>query len=289
MADYRQIHTKIWNDEWFLDLDSQEKLLFIYLFSNPRACLAGIYDIPLRVIAFDTALDLAVIAEALKKFESKGKVFYDNGWVFIPKLVKYNAGNIASPKVKANLRVTIDAVKDNRLKQLWIRHYGSLIGYQYSINTQSEIEKEQEQEQEQEQKQEQEQTNGANAPATLSPSSLPSSYPEWLELLKQNKNKQSTLAFMYRTLYKQEGEKSDFARLGDLARKAGSASALASILWNNASRALVDPLSYITAIVNSPRGHKNNGRDPAPLAEAVPEGHYTHPDEEFAMPAKGGK
>lgn len=31
MANYRQIHTQIWRDNWFLDLEADEKLLFIYL------------------------------------------------------------------------------------------------------------------------------------------------------------------------------------------------------------------------------------------------------------------
>jgi hypothetical protein len=37
-------------------------------------------------------------------------------------------------------------------------------------------------------------------------------------------------------------------------------------------------------------GHNGNGngRNPAPVAEAIPEGCYTHPDDEFAMPTKGG-
>jgi len=155
MADYRQIHTKIWNDEWFLDLDSDAKLLFIYLFSNPRACLAGIYDIPLKVICFDTDLSKDFVTATLEDFESQGKAYYQDGWIFVPKLVKYNAGNIKSPKVQANLRATIESLNGTRLKALWIQLYGNLIGYQYHIDTISEVEQEQEQEQEQEREQEQ--------------------------------------------------------------------------------------------------------------------------------------
>jgi len=52
MADYRQIHTRIWKDSWFIELEPCDKLLFIYLFSNERASVSGIYDISIKVMAF---------------------------------------------------------------------------------------------------------------------------------------------------------------------------------------------------------------------------------------------
>ena len=45
MANYRQIHTQIWRDNWFLDLEADEKLLLIYLFSNDNSNQAGIYEL----------------------------------------------------------------------------------------------------------------------------------------------------------------------------------------------------------------------------------------------------
>jgi len=54
MANYRQIHTQIWRDNWFLELRPDEKLLFIYLFSNDNSNLAGIYEIHESIIALET-------------------------------------------------------------------------------------------------------------------------------------------------------------------------------------------------------------------------------------------
>ena len=68
MADYRQIHTCIWKDSWFLELPSDYKLLFIYLFSNERACLAGLYDLSIKVIAFETELERDTIETGLEQF-----------------------------------------------------------------------------------------------------------------------------------------------------------------------------------------------------------------------------
>ncbi len=44
MADFRNIHTHIWKDAWFCELQPDEKLLFIYLFSNERASVCGMYE-----------------------------------------------------------------------------------------------------------------------------------------------------------------------------------------------------------------------------------------------------
>ena len=44
MASYRQIHTKMWTDPWFIDLATDEKLVFIYLFSNDRVNVLGIIE-----------------------------------------------------------------------------------------------------------------------------------------------------------------------------------------------------------------------------------------------------
>ena len=68
MADYRQIHTRIWKDSWFLALNPDQKLLFIYLFSNERASVAGVYELPLQVICFETGLDSSVVDAGLRAF-----------------------------------------------------------------------------------------------------------------------------------------------------------------------------------------------------------------------------
>ena len=51
MADFRSVKCAMWReDEWFQSLVPDERLLFIYLFTNPSASVAGIYKLPLRTI-----------------------------------------------------------------------------------------------------------------------------------------------------------------------------------------------------------------------------------------------
>jgi hypothetical protein len=156
MADYRQIHTRIWKDSWFLSLTPEEKLLFIYLFGNERASVAGIYELPMAVIAFETGLDETGIKISLEAFSTAGKVFYENDVVWVVNLRKYN--DSGSSKVKIKIEKDFAAVPDGSVKTLYAQHYQ--LGYPIRRKKQAQIpypaaEREQEQEQEKEQEQKQ--------------------------------------------------------------------------------------------------------------------------------------
>ena len=155
MADYRQIHTRIWKDSWFLSLAPTEKLLFIYLFGNERASVAGIYELPIAVIGFETGLDESIVKAGLQTFSAAGKVFYENNVVWVVNLRKYN--DSGSSKVKVKIDKDFAAVPDGTVKTLYAQHYQ----LRYPIQQKQkapipypETESEQEQEQEKEQEQE---------------------------------------------------------------------------------------------------------------------------------------
>jgi hypothetical protein len=121
MADYRQIHTRIWKDGWFLNLEPDKKLLFIYLFSNERASVAGIYELPLQVISFETGLDAILIEKGIQTFSDAGKVFYEEDVVWVVNLRKYN--DSGSVRVKVRIEKDFAAVPDGSVKRLYAEHY----------------------------------------------------------------------------------------------------------------------------------------------------------------------
>ena len=132
---YRQIHTKIWKDGWFLDLCHEHKLLFIYLFSNERANLLGLYDLSPRVMAFETGLSTEQVHAGLDAFRDKGKAIYQDGWIWIPNLLRYNASNLSSPKIQQHLKTVLAEIPDIPLRQLWIDQYNRIFGEEYPIDT----------------------------------------------------------------------------------------------------------------------------------------------------------
>ena len=115
MANYRQIHTQIWRDNWFLELRPDEKLLFIYLFSNDNSNLAGIYEIHESIIALETGLRPARIREILVKLEASNKVHYGGGVVWIVNMRKYHSN--ASEKVQKNIDAAIYDIQDGEIKK----------------------------------------------------------------------------------------------------------------------------------------------------------------------------
>lgn len=115
MANYRQIHTQIWRDNWFLELRTDEKLLFIYLFSNDNSNLAGIYEIHESIIALETGLKKKRIDEIIGKFEADEKVLYRDGIVWIVNMQKYHSN--AGAKVKKNIETIVRGIPECEVKQ----------------------------------------------------------------------------------------------------------------------------------------------------------------------------
>jgi len=122
MANYRQIHTQIWRDNWFLDLEPDEKLMFIYLFSNDSTNLAGLYEIHERVIQLETGLDKKRIAEILARFEREGKVHYQDGIVWMVNMKKYHSN--AGEKVRRSIEIIVEGIPDCEVKQKYCIYNG---------------------------------------------------------------------------------------------------------------------------------------------------------------------
>lgn len=139
MANYRQIHTQIWRDNWFLDLEADEKLLFIYLFSNNNSNLAGLYELHEKIIALETGLPKTRIDEIIAKFEADRKVLYKDGIVWIVNMQRYHSN--AGEKVRRNIELIVESIPDCYVKQQYCIANGvepedaPEIEYQYPMDT----------------------------------------------------------------------------------------------------------------------------------------------------------
>lgn len=123
----RQIHTKIWNDDWFCDLSKNSKLLFIYLITNQYVNLIGIYELSDRVILFETGLTKQDLDKSKK--DLKDKIIFVDGWIKIMNIEKYDSfkgGKLLSAKEKQLNEIPIDISK--KIDRV-------CIGYQYPIHT----------------------------------------------------------------------------------------------------------------------------------------------------------
>ena len=133
MAKQRYVNTKLWRDTWVTDLDATEKLLFLYLLTNPNTNIAGIYEISLRQIALDTNIDQEAIKRLFGRFSDVRKVFWERGWIVIPNFIKHQSLN---PKIAKGIRTELDAIPnwlraqlDNEMDPKYIPFDRLLIGY----------------------------------------------------------------------------------------------------------------------------------------------------------------
>jgi hypothetical protein len=77
-----------------------EKLVFLYLLTNPLTNISGVYELPLKRVAFDTGIAAERIEGVLKKLEKDEKVVLSAGWIGIVNFIKHQTLN---PKVKQGI------------------------------------------------------------------------------------------------------------------------------------------------------------------------------------------
>ena len=96
----RSVSCSFWMDDWVEQLNPSQKLLFLYLLTNPSSNILGIYKISLQRISFETGLDKTTLEKALKGFETDRKVFFMEGYIILVNHLKHQSLN---PNMKVNI------------------------------------------------------------------------------------------------------------------------------------------------------------------------------------------
>ena len=133
MAKQRYINTRFWRDSYIENLDPTEKLLFLYLLSNPDTNISGIYEIPIKIIAVDTGIDVSMVKKLFDRFEKDDKIKYKDGWVAFKNFTLHQA---ISPKIKAGIINEISKAPEEMVK--WVNLEVS-IPYPYPIQEVSDL------------------------------------------------------------------------------------------------------------------------------------------------------
>lgn len=123
MAKTRMVNTRIWNDSWVSNLDPVEKLLFIYCLTNEHTNICGIYELPMKIAAIETGIDISMFEKIFPRLQPK--IFFFKGWVIIPNFPKYQSSGI--PTVQKGIDIALRSVPGNILSEA--------IAYGYPIDT----------------------------------------------------------------------------------------------------------------------------------------------------------
>ena len=109
MATQRLVNTNFWKDNYIAELDPIEKLLFLYFITNPQTTLAGVYEINIREVAFDTGIDRDMILKILSRFCVDGKMYYENNWLVLNNFIKHQRLN---PSIIRGIEKAIDELPE---------------------------------------------------------------------------------------------------------------------------------------------------------------------------------
>lgn len=83
------VNTRFWSDNFIRSLNPLDRYLFIYLLTNDKTNICGIYELPIGILCFETGIDKETIPVMLKNLEPK--VVYVDGWVIIKNFIKHQA------------------------------------------------------------------------------------------------------------------------------------------------------------------------------------------------------
>lgn len=125
MSKLRSINTAFWSDPFIEDLSVSEKLLYIYLITNEKTNMLGIYEVSIKKISFETGIDKGTVEKALKRFETLKKVRYLDNHIILVNFLKHQNFNtnmkksaidvyMNLPESIVNKELTLD--KNNPLK-----------------------------------------------------------------------------------------------------------------------------------------------------------------------------
>jgi len=151
MSKLRSVSTSFWSDPYIEDLEPEQKLLFVYLVTNEKTNMLGIYESSIKKMSFETSVEKKEIEKTLKKFQNDGKVKYQNNYVILINYMKhqnYNTNMKKSaidtynnlPKELIDSSLSISKTNPIESFETLSNHFGMVRKYEVEIETKDEIE-----------------------------------------------------------------------------------------------------------------------------------------------------
>lgn len=108
---FRVVDTGYWVDSWIESLGPDGKLLDLYLITNPRSTSAGVFEITLGRMSFETGLDAATIERLLVAWAPKVQWFPEHSIVFLSNFFR-RQGN-TNERTRINARRIVAALPED--------------------------------------------------------------------------------------------------------------------------------------------------------------------------------
>lgn len=124
MAKQRIINTRFWVDPWVQEeLNSMDRLLFLYLLTNDQTNLCGIYEISNHKMCFETGIEKETLLRAMFP-RLEPKVYREGNWVIMVNFPNHQ--NVENPKISKGIQRELNLIPEDI--------YQKAIGYGYPIH-----------------------------------------------------------------------------------------------------------------------------------------------------------
>lgn len=89
MGTQRYIDTSFWDDAWIQELDPSQKFVYMYLLTNPLTNVAGISELTIKRICFDTGYNAETVSVILNRFQQDDKVYRWGNYIILKNAPKH--------------------------------------------------------------------------------------------------------------------------------------------------------------------------------------------------------
>ncbi|MFA5366010.1 MAG: hypothetical protein WC325_12580 [Candidatus Bathyarchaeia archaeon] len=115
MATYRSFYIGFWDDDDILELNADERYVYVYLITHPKGTMCGVFELSMKLAEFHLKIPAVRVLKAIEGLQKYGKIVYDQSTkeVCIINWVRHNY--IDSPNTRKSLEASIKAVKNPSL------------------------------------------------------------------------------------------------------------------------------------------------------------------------------
>lgn len=117
MAKQRYIKPDFWSDDYIESLTKMQRYFFLYLLTNDKNGLIGVYKLSLKRAALETWLTTEEMLDILQKFQDDHRVYYYEWWVLIRNHIKHQATR--SPKIKAGFARELSELPEHIIRHIY--------------------------------------------------------------------------------------------------------------------------------------------------------------------------
>ncbi|CAB4211673.1 hypothetical protein UFOVP1419_1, partial [uncultured Caudovirales phage] len=119
---YRSVKDSFWTDPMILDLLPEEKLFYLWLFTNRSVQICGCYQVSVRTIEYELNLSRDSVLQLISNFIELGRIRYSevNKEIILLKWFKHNSGffKVGNKNTRKAINIGVNQIKTEDFKDI---------------------------------------------------------------------------------------------------------------------------------------------------------------------------